>query len=113
MIGCFGAGMLCRAGHGSMTQRFMSVMIDKGGLKVDSRLVKVVKEDIAPGTGIDPEHFWSAFGKIVLENAPKYHYYKKIYIYAYIYMYIFICIYVVYICIYIYMYVYICIYMYI
>ena len=26
---------------------------------------------IAPGTGIDADHFWSAFGKLVIENGPK------------------------------------------
>ena len=58
-------------GAGRMSIRFMSIMIDKGGLKVDDRLVKLIKDDIAPGTGVDPEHFWSAFGKMVKENAPK------------------------------------------
>jgi malate synthase len=31
----------------------------------------LVNDEIAPGTGIDPEHFWSTFGKIVLENAQR------------------------------------------
>ena len=58
--------------------RFMSSMndrppclIEKGGLRVDDRLIKLVRDDIAPGTGVDPEHFWGAFGKLVLENAPR------------------------------------------
>ena len=53
------------------TLRFLSATVDKGGLKVDQRLVTLVKDEIAPGTGIDPEHFWSTFGKIVLENAKR------------------------------------------
>ena len=50
----------------------MSVMIDKGGLKVDDRLVKLIHDEIAPGTGVDPENFWSGFGKLVIENAPRF-----------------------------------------
>ena len=46
-------------------------MVDKGGLKVDERLVKLVQNDIAPGTGVDPEAFWAGFSKLVLENAPR------------------------------------------
>ena len=58
-------------GVGHISIRFMSIMVDKGGLKVDERLVKLVKDEIAPGTGVDPEHFWSGFSKLVLENAPR------------------------------------------
>ena len=46
------------------------MMLDKGGLKVDQRLAELVEKEIAPGTGVEPEHFWKAFGKIVIENAP-------------------------------------------
>ena len=64
-----------RAGHwfgaGHVSIRFMSLMVDKGGLKVDERLVKLVQNDIAPGTGVDPEAFWAGFSKLVLENAPR------------------------------------------
>ena len=59
-------------GAGRMSIRFMSVMVDKGGLKVDDKLVRLVERDIAPGTGVDPEQFWAAFGKLVLEEAPRY-----------------------------------------
>jgi hypothetical protein len=51
--------------------RCMSAMVNKGGLKVDDKLVRLVERDIAPGTGVDPEHFWTAFGRLVLENAPR------------------------------------------
>ena len=63
------AGQWVGAGH--MSIRFMSVMVNKGGLKVDSKLVRLVERDIAPGTGVDPEQFWSGFAKIVAESAPK------------------------------------------
>ena len=46
-------------------------MINKGGLKVDKRLVDLVQNNLAPGTGVDPEAFWAGFGKLVLENAPR------------------------------------------
>ena len=46
-------------------------MIDKGGLKVDECLVDLVQNNIAPGTGVDPEAFWAGFGKLVVENAPR------------------------------------------
>lgn len=49
----------------------MSVMIDKGGLKVDECLVDLVQNNIAPGTGVDPEAFWAGFGKLVLENTAR------------------------------------------
>ena len=65
-----GAGQRRRA-RGQLI-RCMSAMIDKGGIKVDDKLVRLVERDIAPGTGVDPEHFWSAFGRLVLENAPRY-----------------------------------------
>ena len=48
-----------------------SSMQDKGGLKIDDRILRVVNNEIAPGTGIDPEHFWASFGKLVLKNTPE------------------------------------------
>lgn len=52
------------------SRRWLSsaAMEAKGGLKVDGRLVQLIKDDIAPGTGVDPEHFWAAFGQLVIEN---------------------------------------------
>ena len=47
------------------------MMVVKGGIKVDQRLTQLVEKEIAPGTGVDPEQFWQAFGKIVIENAPR------------------------------------------
>jgi len=46
-------------------------MINKGGLKVDERLVDLVEKNIAPGTGVDPDTFWAGFGKLVLENVAR------------------------------------------
>ena len=35
------------------------------GLRVDERLFNLVRDDIAPGTGVDPDSFWAAFSRIV------------------------------------------------
>jgi malate synthase len=49
----------------------MSTKIALGGLKVDEQLAKLVAEEIAPGTGIDPQKFWTALGGIVKELGPR------------------------------------------
>ncbi|MYF97865.1 malate synthase G [Candidatus Poribacteria bacterium] len=43
--------------------------IEIGNLKVDKRLYELVKDEIAPGTGIDGDKFWTAFDEIVSEFA--------------------------------------------
>ncbi|MBK5964477.1 malate synthase G [Thiocystis minor] len=45
--------------------------LEIGGLKVAQPLYDLVSNEIAPGTGIDPEAFWSAFGEILRELAPR------------------------------------------
>lgn len=42
-----------------------------GGLQVDGRLCELVRDQIAPGTGVEAGHFWTSLGKIVRELAPK------------------------------------------
>ena len=49
-----------------MTQR-----IEIGGLRVAQDLYNLVRDEIAPGTGIDPDDFWSAFGAIVRDLTPR------------------------------------------
>ena len=34
--------------------------ISSGGLHIDQRLYALVAEQIAPGTGVDVDHFWAA-----------------------------------------------------
>ena len=46
-------------------------MVAKGGLQVDESIVKLVNEEIAPGTGVDPDHFWEGFSQLVHETAPR------------------------------------------
>ena len=49
----------------------MTDRIQKGGLQVASVLIDLVADNIAPGTGIDPEAFWASFEEIVNELGPK------------------------------------------
>ena len=41
--------------------------INKGNLKVDSRLLEFLNDELLPGTDIDPMKFWSGFDKAVHE----------------------------------------------
>jgi malate synthase len=45
--------------------------IDVGGLRVAKPLYDLVKNEIAPGTGIDPDGFWNSFGEIVRDLTPR------------------------------------------
>ncbi|MCB2263462.1 MAG: malate synthase G [Candidatus Thiosymbion ectosymbiont of Robbea hypermnestra] len=45
--------------------------IDVGGLRVAKPLYDLVKDEIAPGTGVDPDGFWISFGEIVRDLAPR------------------------------------------
>jgi malate synthase len=40
-------------------------------LQVDSLLARFIEDQVLPGTGIEPEHFWSGFAAIVDDLAPK------------------------------------------
>src|SRR5437867_1566803 len=42
-----------------------------GGLKIDERLYRLVRDEIAPGTGVDADGFWRSFGEIVKDLGPK------------------------------------------
>jgi malate synthase len=42
-----------------------------GGLKVEESLYRLVKEEIAPGTGVKIERFWKSLGDIVTDLGPK------------------------------------------
>jgi malate synthase len=49
----------------------MANFVEMGGLKVNAALYQLVKNEIAPGTGVEPADFWNALGAIVQELAPK------------------------------------------
>jgi malate synthase len=42
-----------------------------GGLKVDESLYRLVRDEIAPGTGVDADAFWASLGQIVRDLGPK------------------------------------------
>ena len=48
----------------------MSNRITTGGLRIDEELYNLVRDEIAPGTGVDPDAFWTSFGAIVRDLAP-------------------------------------------
>ncbi len=49
----------------------MTDRIQEGGLQVAEPLWKLVNEEIAPNTGIEPSHFWAEFESILSEFTPK------------------------------------------
>jgi malate synthase len=49
----------------------MASRISVGGLKVDEVLYRLVRNEIAPGTGVDADGFWASLGRIVTELGPK------------------------------------------
>ncbi len=48
----------------------MRERIEAGGLCVDAELFELVKNEIAPGTGVDPDAFWTALGRIAADLGP-------------------------------------------
>jgi len=49
----------------------MSARINHDGLSIAAELYDLVKDEIAPGTGVDPTEFWSGFADIISDLAPK------------------------------------------
>src|SRR4051812_26829040 len=49
----------------------MASSISVGGLKVHESLYNLVRDEIAPGTGIDPDAFWTSLGELVRTLGPK------------------------------------------
>ena len=43
---------------------------EKNGLKINTKLLDFVNNEIIPGTNIKSEEFWTSFEKIVHELAP-------------------------------------------
>ena len=49
----------------------MANRIEVGQLKVDEGLYHLVRDEIAPGTGVEADVFWKSLGEIVADLAPK------------------------------------------
>ncbi|MGB0750605.1 MAG: malate synthase G [Gammaproteobacteria bacterium] len=49
----------------------MSNRIEVGGLNVDAELHRLVAEEMTPGTGVDPDAFWTALGEIIRDLSGK------------------------------------------
>jgi malate synthase len=49
----------------------MAKSIQSGGIKIAEELYDLVRDEIAPGTGIEPESFWNSLGEIVRDLGPK------------------------------------------
>jgi malate synthase len=48
----------------------MDKKIEIGGLKIDDRLYHLVRDEIAPGTGVRADGFWKSLGEIVIDLGP-------------------------------------------
>lgn len=49
----------------------MADYVEIGRLKVNEELYHLVRDEIAPGTGVNADRFWKSFGEIVRDLAPK------------------------------------------
>jgi len=49
----------------------MNSAIEIADIKIDKRLHDLVRDEMTPGTGIDPRAFWTSLGRIVHDLAPK------------------------------------------
>jgi malate synthase len=49
----------------------MTERVNAGGLQVARLLYDFINNEAIPGTGVDPEHFWNEFGRIVADMAPR------------------------------------------
>jgi malate synthase len=49
----------------------MAQYVSVGGLQVSKDLHDLVRDEIAPGTGVEPDAFWGSLGEIVRDLAPK------------------------------------------
>ena len=49
----------------------MAKRVEIGGLKIDERLYRLVRDEIAPGTGVKADGFWKSLGQIVRDLGPK------------------------------------------
>src|SRR5919108_3157433 len=48
----------------------MANSVEIGGIKIDEALYRLVRDEIAPGVGVNADRFWKSFGAIVRDLAP-------------------------------------------
>ena len=48
----------------------MSEYVETGDLRIEKRLHELVRDEIAPGTGVDAAAFWQSLGRIVADLGP-------------------------------------------
>ena len=48
----------------------MASRVEAGGLRIDERLYRLVRDEIAPGTGVKVDGFWQSLGAIVRDLGP-------------------------------------------
>ena len=49
----------------------MANRVEIGGFRIDERLYRLVRDEIAPGTGVNADGFWKSLGEIVRDLGPK------------------------------------------
>ncbi len=49
----------------------MTETVTVGGLKIAAELYALVRDEIAPGTGVEPDHLWQGLGAIIRDLAPQ------------------------------------------
>lgn len=49
----------------------MTIRVERHGLQVAEVLADLIEKEILPGTGIDPDRYWSGFASIVAEFSPR------------------------------------------
>jgi len=49
----------------------MASRVEVGGLRIDEQLYRLVRDEIAPGTGVKADDFWKSLGAIVRDLGPK------------------------------------------
>ena len=52
-------------------EKTMAKRIEIAGLKIDERLYRLVRDEIAPGTGVRADGFWKSLAEIVRDLGPK------------------------------------------
>jgi malate synthase len=48
----------------------MSARIECSGLSVARELYELIRDEVAPGTGVDPDHFWAEYAKLLDDLGP-------------------------------------------